>query len=65
MSSSIRVFESAAASDRIDAARSFIESHPSDREILIVGASRGAADDLARLVAIGRGAPSASTEPVS
>src|SRR5207253_2067704 len=37
-------------------ARAFIEGHPSDREILIVGASRGAADDLARVIATRRGA---------
>src|SRR5579864_4417268 len=52
----IRLVESASAAHRLDAARAFIEGHPPDREILIVGASRDAADDLARQVAIRRGA---------
>ena len=55
MRPSIRLVESASASDRLDAARAFIESYPRDREILIVGTSRDAADDLARLIATHRG----------
>src|SRR5438309_3339886 len=56
MPSTVRLVESPSASERTDAARAFIEGHPSDREILIVGASRGAADDLARAIAARRGA---------
>jgi ATP-dependent helicase/nuclease subunit B len=53
---SLRLLESPSAFHRIEGARAFIQSQPPDREILIVGASRGAADDLARLVAAARGA---------
>jgi ATP-dependent helicase/nuclease subunit B len=52
----IRLVESASAAHRIDAARAFIEGHAPDREILIVGGSRDAADDLARQVVVRRGA---------
>src|SRR5579864_6315062 len=52
----IRLVESASAAHRLDAALAFMEGHPPDREILIVGASRDAADDLARLIAVRRGA---------
>jgi ATP-dependent helicase/nuclease subunit B len=51
----IQVVESPAASDRLDAARAFVESFPTATEMLIVGASREAADDLARVVTAGRG----------
>ena len=51
----IRVVESAAASERLDAVRAFAESFPPAAEMLIVGASREAADDLARVVTAGRG----------
>jgi ATP-dependent helicase/nuclease subunit B len=52
----VRLVESPSSAERLDAARQFIEQYPADAEILIVGASRGAADDLARLVALRRGA---------
>src|SRR5262245_54024938 len=50
----IVVSDSAAA--RLDAARQFVLAVPPASEVLIVSASRGAADDFARLVARGRGA---------
>lgn len=56
MPSALRLVESASASERIEAARVFIEGFPPDREILVVGASRDAADELARLIASRRGA---------
>jgi hypothetical protein len=56
MPSTVRFVESASASDRIEAALAFVEGHPPDREILVVGASRGAADDLARFIVVRRGA---------
>jgi ATP-dependent helicase/nuclease subunit B len=54
--SPVHIIESTSASERLDAAGDFIESYAPDQEILIVGASRGAADDLARMVALRRGA---------
>src|SRR5262249_57167477 len=50
----IVVPDSAAA--RLDAARQFVLAVRPASEVLIVSASRGAADDFARLVARGRGA---------
>ena len=47
----IRILESAAAALRLDAARAFVEQFTPTTPVLIVGASRGAADDLARAVA--------------
>lgn len=52
----LRVIESTSAAGRLSAARSFVEECPPDSEILIVGASRGAADDFARMVSASRGA---------
>src|SRR5262245_15894690 len=52
----IETFVSSAAAERVRAARGFIERVPAAAEILLVGASRDAADDLARQVAIARGA---------
>jgi ATP-dependent helicase/nuclease subunit B len=54
--SAVRLVESPAAAVRLDAARTFIEQWSPDRELLIVGASRDAADDLARTIAHRRGA---------
>src|SRR5215467_8295863 len=51
----IQVVESAAATDRLGAARAFVESVSAATEMLIVGASREAADDLARVVTAGSG----------
>jgi ATP-dependent helicase/nuclease subunit B len=50
------VFESPSAAARLGAARAFVERAPVPAEVLIVGASRGAADDLARDVTAARGA---------
>jgi ATP-dependent helicase/nuclease subunit B len=44
------------AAARLEAARQFVLAVPPASEVLIVSASRGAADDFARLVARGRGA---------
>ena len=52
----MRTAVSSSAALRIDFARRFILESPPAAEILIVGASRGAADDLARSVARARGA---------
>ena len=50
------VFESSSASDRLRVAQAFVEGIPAGSEVLIVGATRDAADDLARRVTLGRGA---------
>ena len=47
-----RLLISTAADARLAAAAAFLQQHPPSTEMLIVGASRGAADDLAR--ALGR-----------
>ena len=48
----IRVVESSATEQRLAEARAFIARHASSgADLLIVGATRGAADDLARSVA--------------
>jgi hypothetical protein len=52
----LRIITSTSAAARLERARRFLESHPSPSEVVIVGASRGAADDLARHLAISQGA---------
>jgi ATP-dependent helicase/nuclease subunit B len=52
----MRVVLSSSAAVRIDAARGFLGGHPPGSEVVVIGASRGAADDLARGVARGAGA---------
>ena len=52
----LQVIESASAAARLGAARRFIDESPRESEILVVGASRGAADELVREVARSRGA---------
>jgi ATP-dependent helicase/nuclease subunit B len=52
----IRILESAAAADRLSAARAFLQAVPPATELLIVAASREAADDLARQVTLSAGA---------
>src|SRR5213593_4122268 len=49
-------FQSSSAAERLRAAGAFVERFPAATEVLIVGASRDAADDLARRVTTGRGA---------
>ena len=51
-----RIFEAVSAAARLDAAAAFLHEFPADRPITIVAATRGAADDLARRVAVARGA---------
>jgi ATP-dependent helicase/nuclease subunit B len=46
----IRIVESAAAAERIEAARAFLTALPPAAEAVVVGASREAADDLVRSV---------------
>ena len=52
----LKILESASAASRLAAVRAFVERLPRDAEILIVAASRGAADDVAREIARTRGA---------
>ena len=56
MAESFRLVQSASAAIRLDAAASFLEQLPPTQPVTIVAASRGAADDFARRVAIARGA---------
>src|SRR5882672_9449577 len=50
-SSCMRIVTSTSAAARLDAAREFLGGRPPATELVIVAASRGAADDLARAVA--------------
>ena len=50
------IVESASAAARLEAAAAFLRAFPPSQPITIVGATRGAADDLARRVALARGA---------
>src|SRR5688572_17060614 len=52
----LEAFESPSAADRLRVAGAFVDGIPAASEVLIVGASRGAADDLARRVTVARGA---------
>ena len=52
----LRIVSSTSAAARLERARQFLQSHPSPAEVVIVGASRGAADDLARRLAAEHGA---------
>src|SRR5216683_2462903 len=47
----MRIVTSTSAAARLDAAREFLSGRPPATELVIVAASRGAADDLARAVA--------------
>ncbi|HXW04161.1 MAG TPA: PD-(D/E)XK nuclease family protein [Vicinamibacterales bacterium] len=47
----VHVIESSSATLRLSAARAFVEPHVGVRSVLMIGASRGAVDDLAREVA--------------
>jgi RecB family exonuclease len=51
-----RIVEAASAAARLSAATEFLRQFPPDQPITLVGATRGAADDLARAIAIERGA---------
>ena len=52
----MRIITSACAATRLEAARQFAFNAPFGSELLIISASRGAADDFARGLAAGRGA---------
>ncbi len=52
----LETFQSASAAERLRAAAAFVERFPPSTEVLIAGASRDAADDLARRVTATRGA---------
>src|SRR5437763_1707775 len=56
MRSHIRAVQSPAGSVRLREARAFINVFPPGVEVLLLGASRGAVDDLARSIAIEKGA---------
>ncbi|HEX5474151.1 MAG TPA: PD-(D/E)XK nuclease family protein [Vicinamibacterales bacterium] len=52
----VRLIESSAAELRLREARAFVASHAAGGDVLLVGASRSSADDLARDVASSQGA---------
>jgi RecB family exonuclease len=52
----IRLIESSSAQLRLDEARAFVQTHARDGDVWLVGASRGAVDDLARSIAAQAGA---------
>src|SRR2546427_2450719 len=52
----LQTFQSSSAFERLRAAGAFVERFPTATEVLIIGASRDAADDLARRVTAARGA---------
>ena len=56
MADTVRVITSTSAFARLEAARAFLSGRHPSSEVVIVGASRGAADDLARAVATQFGA---------
>jgi RecB family exonuclease len=58
---SLRLVESASAQTRLDAAAQFLREQPPLQRITIVGTTRAAADDLARLVALEREATFGTT----
>jgi hypothetical protein len=55
-SRSFRIIEAASAAVRLEAAAAFLRQFPADQPVTIVAATRGAADDFARAVAVERGA---------
>jgi ATP-dependent helicase/nuclease subunit B len=52
----IRLIESSSAQLRLQEARAFVETHAARGDVWLVGASRGAVDDLARAIAAASGA---------
>jgi hypothetical protein len=53
---SVRLIESSSAPLRLQEARAFVETHAARGDVWLVGASRGAVDDLARAIAAQAGA---------
>src|SRR6476659_10868871 len=51
-----RLTESSSAQLRLQEARTFVETHAAHGDVWLVGASRGAVDDLARSIAAAAGA---------
>ena len=51
----LETFQASAAGERLRAAGAFVERFPAATEVLIVGATREAADDLARRITAARG----------
>ena len=54
--SMFRVITSTSAASRLDAARTYLRQLPSSTEVLVIGATRGAADDFVRAIARDAGA---------
>ena len=54
--SGVRIIRSASASVRLQEARRFLDTFSPGTEVLLLGASRGAVDDLARTIAMEKGA---------
>jgi ATP-dependent helicase/nuclease subunit B len=52
----VRLIESSSAQLRLDEARAFVQREAAYGDVWVVAASRGAADDLARTIAVGAGA---------
>src|SRR6266852_6782627 len=52
----VRAFRSPSASIRLQEARRFLDTFSKGTEVLLLGASRGAVDDLARTIAMEKGA---------
>ena len=52
----LRAIQSSSASIRLREARTFLDQFPPGDEVLLLGASRGAVDDLARTIAMEKGA---------
>ncbi len=56
MAQSFRLVQSASAAVRLDAAAAFLQQFPSTQPVTIVSATRGAAGDFVRRIAVARGA---------
>jgi ATP-dependent helicase/nuclease subunit B len=52
----LRAIQSPSAAIRLREARAFVDQFPPGEEVLLLGASRGAVDDLARSIAVEKGA---------
>ena len=61
----LRVFESGCAAERLDAARDFLSGFAASTEVIVVGNSRDAADDLVRDLSMGSTATCMNTIEIS